>query len=57
MEEFEEKSEDINFFSLIRDLVFTGYYTQQQEIKDLYYVGNILNLWDGIPWEVLKDQQ
>ena len=56
IEEFEEQSEEINFFSLIRDLVFTGYFTTELGIKDLDYVSNIPNLWDGIPWEVLKDQ-
>ena len=44
IEEFEEQSEEINFFSLIRDLLFTGYFTTEHGIKDLDYVSNIPNL-------------
>lgn len=45
----------IKFFSLMRDLTLTGYYTSKIGIKDLGYKGNIPNIWDGVPADVLKD--
>jgi len=42
------------FFSRLRNLVLTGYYTTKMGIDDLGYVGNRPNLWDGPPAEVLK---
>lgn len=44
----------ISFFSRMRNLVLTGYYTSKQGIKDLGYKGNTPNVWDGVPDEVLK---
>lgn len=41
------------FFSRIRNLVATGFYTSQLGIKDLGYVGNTPNVWDGVPQDVL----
>ncbi|UGU14225.1 gluconate 2-dehydrogenase subunit 3 family protein [Sinomicrobium kalidii] len=41
------------FFSRIRNLVATGFYTSQIGIKDLGYVGNTPNVWDGVPQAVL----
>lgn len=41
------------FFSRIRNLVATGFYTSQIGIKDLGYVGNTPNVWDGVPQDVL----
>ncbi|GJM29184.1 MAG: hypothetical protein DHS20C17_18190 [Cyclobacteriaceae bacterium] len=43
------------FFSLMRNLTLTGYYTSEIGIKDLGYVGNQPNVWDGIPQEVLDE--
>lgn len=45
----------IKFFSLIRGLTLTGYYTTRMGVDDLGYVGNSPNIWDGVPQEVLKD--
>ncbi len=42
------------FFSRMRDLVGTGFYTSEVGIKDLGYVGNVPNLWEGVPKDVLK---
>ena len=42
------------FFSRMRDLVGTGFYTSEIGIKDLGYVGNVPNLWEGVPKDVLK---
>lgn len=43
------------FFTRMRNLVLTGYYTSEPGIKDLGYKGNMPNVWDGIPDEVLKE--
>jgi len=45
----------IKFFDRMRNLVVTGYYTSQMGIKDLGYKGNVFNVWDGIPPEVLAE--
>ncbi|WP_456868037.1 gluconate 2-dehydrogenase subunit 3 family protein [Galbibacter sp. BG1] len=41
------------FFSRLRDLVSTGYFTSEEGIKYLGYVGNTPNVWDGVPDDVL----
>lgn len=43
------------FFSLMRNLTLTGYYTTKMGIEDLGYLGNTPNVWDGVPEEVLKE--
>lgn len=45
----------INFFSLVRNLTLTGYFTTKEGIEDLGYKGNTTNIWDGVPQEVLDD--
>lgn len=45
----------INFFSLVRNLTLTGYYTTKMGLEDLGYKGNTPNTWDGVPEEVLKE--
>jgi len=47
------QSLEIQFFSLIRNLTLTGYYTSKIGIEDLGYKGNTPNVWDGVPQEVL----
>ena len=42
------------FFTRVRDLVGTGFYTSEVGIKDLGYVGNVPNIWEGVPKDVLK---
>lgn len=44
----------VRFFSLLRDLTATGFYTSAQGIKDLEYMGNQPNRWDGVPPEILQ---
>lgn len=41
------------FFSRLRNLVATGFYTSEIGIKDLGYVGNTPNAWNGVPQDVL----
>ena len=42
------------FFSRIRNLVATGFFTTKMGIDDLGYVGNVPNVWDGVPQDVLE---
>ena len=44
----------VAFFNLMRDLTSTGFYTSEIGIKDLGYVGNTPNQWDGVPEDVLQ---
>jgi gluconate 2-dehydrogenase gamma chain len=41
------------FFSRMRDLTATGFYTSKMGIKDIGYVGNTPGKWEGVPQEVL----
>lgn len=45
---------EIQFFSLMRNLTLTGYYTSKSGIEDLGYKGNTPNVWDGVPEDVLS---
>jgi hypothetical protein len=47
-------AQGIAFFSLMRDLTASGFYTSQIGVKDLGYAGNTPNKWNGVPDEVLK---
>ncbi|QNK62169.1 gluconate 2-dehydrogenase subunit 3 family protein [Pedobacter sp. PAMC26386] len=42
------------FFSLMRDLTASGFFTTEIGVKDLGYVGNTPNKWTGVPADVLK---
>jgi hypothetical protein len=42
------------FFSLMRDLTASGFYTSEIGVRDLGYVGNVPNQWTGVPADVLK---
>lgn len=44
----------VTFFSKMRDLVATGFYTSEIGVKDIGYAGNKPNQWNGVPDEVLK---
>jgi gluconate 2-dehydrogenase gamma chain len=44
----------VSFFSLMRDLTATGFYTSEMGVKDIGYVGNRPNQWNGVPNDVLK---
>ena len=45
---------EIQFFSLMRNLTLTGYYTSKNGTEDLGYKGNMPNVWDGVPEDVLE---
>jgi hypothetical protein len=49
-----EMAQGVAFFSRMRNLTVTGFYTSEIGIKDLGYMGNRPNQWNGVPEEVLK---
>ena len=42
-----------SFFTHIRNFVVTGFYTTAMGFKDLGYVGNVPNQWEGVPEDVV----
>jgi hypothetical protein len=44
----------VAFFNLMRDLTASGFYTSPIGVKDIGYVGNAPNQWNGVPDDVLK---
>jgi hypothetical protein len=44
----------IAFFSLLRNLTASGFWSSQMGIADIGYVGNTPNEWDGVPEEIQK---
>lgn len=49
-----ELAQGVSFFSLMRNLSATGFYTSPIGVEDLGYAGNIPTKWQGVPPEVLK---
>ena len=45
----------VAFFNLIRNLTTTGFYTSEMGVKDVGYMGNVPNQWNGVPDDVLKE--
>ncbi|UTA67957.1 gluconate 2-dehydrogenase subunit 3 family protein [Emticicia sp. 21SJ11W-3] len=48
-----EFSQGASFFSQIRNLTVTGFYTTRMGFDDLGYMGNTPNEWKGVPQDVL----
>ncbi len=44
----------VTFFNLMRNLTVTGFYTTEVGFKDIGYMGNKPNQWNGVPDDVLK---
>ena len=42
------------FFSLMRNLTASGFYTSEIGVKDVGFMGNRPNQWNGVPDDVLK---
>ncbi|MEC3905653.1 gluconate 2-dehydrogenase subunit 3 family protein [Tamlana sp. 2201CG12-4] len=42
------------FFTRMRNLTLTGYYTSKKGIEELGYKGNTPNVWDGVPEHILS---
>ncbi|MCX7637101.1 MAG: gluconate 2-dehydrogenase subunit 3 family protein [Cyclobacteriaceae bacterium] len=49
-----EMKQGVTFFNLLRDLTATGFFTSEMGLKDLGYMGNRPNQWNGVPDEVLQ---
>jgi gluconate 2-dehydrogenase gamma chain len=49
-----EYSQGVSFFNLMRNLTVTGFYTSEIGFKDVGYMGNKPNNWEGVPDDVLK---
>jgi hypothetical protein len=49
-----DMKQGVAFFNLIRNLVTTGFYTSEMGVKDVGYIGNTPNQWNGVPDDVLK---
>lgn len=47
-----EMSQGVAFFTLMRNLTATGFYTSKIGFQDLGYVGNTPNIWEGVPADV-----
>jgi hypothetical protein len=43
----------VSFFSLMRNLTATGFYTSEIGVKDIGYAGSQPNQWNGVPADVL----
>lgn len=48
-----EMSQGVQFFSLLRNFVATGFFTSKMGIDDLGFMGNKPTVWEGVPGEVL----
>ena len=46
-------SHGVRFFSALRDLVAGGFWSSKVGVKDIGYIGNVPNQWDGAPQAVL----
>ncbi|MBC3784470.1 gluconate 2-dehydrogenase subunit 3 family protein [Spirosoma utsteinense] len=49
-----DMTQGASFFSMMRNLTASGFYSSQMGIKDIGYVGNVPNQWEGVPDDVLK---
>lgn len=49
-----ELTQGVAFFSLMRNLTATGFYTSEIGVKDVGYAGNTPNKWNGVPDDELK---
>jgi hypothetical protein len=43
----------VKFFNLLRNMTISGFYTTEIGYKDIGFVGNTPNVWDGPPQDVL----
>jgi hypothetical protein len=44
----------VSFFNRMRDLTASGFFTTEMGVKDLGYIGNQPNKWEGVPQDILK---
>jgi hypothetical protein len=49
-----EMSHGVRFFNTMRDLVAAGFFSSKMGVADLQYMGNVPNVWDGAPANVMQ---
>ena len=49
-----EMAQGVAFFNLMRNLTASGFYTSQMGVKDIGYMGNVPNQYNGVPADVLR---
>ena len=49
-----EMAQGVAFFNLMRNLTASGFYTSEIGVKDIGYMGNVPNQWNGVPADVLQ---
>lgn len=49
-----EMKQGVSFFNLMRNLTASGFYTTEIGVKDIGFMGNRPNQWNGVPADVLK---
>ena len=49
-----EMAQGAAFFNLMRNLTASGFYTSEIGVKDIGFVGNVPNQWNGVPPDVLQ---
>ncbi len=49
-----EMAQGVSFFNTMRNLTATGFFTSEIGVKDIGYMGNVPNQWNGVPDDVLK---
>ena len=47
-------TQGVSFFNLMRNLTASGFYTSEIGVKDMGFMGNVPNQWNGVPADVLK---
>lgn len=50
-----EMQQGAAFFSLMRNLTASGFYTTEMGVKDIGYVGNRPGVWNGVPEDILRE--
>jgi gluconate 2-dehydrogenase gamma chain len=48
-----EMAQGVAFFTLMRNLTATGFYTSEMGVADIGYAGSKPNQWNGVPQDVL----
>ena len=49
-----DMAQGVAFFNLMRNLTASGFFTSEIGIKDIGYMGNVPNQWNGVPADVLQ---
>lgn len=44
----------VKFFNLLRNMTISGFYTTEIGFRDIGYVGNTPNVWEGVPQDVMN---